>query len=123
MLSALGASLFTLGSAQAQPIAQHPLLAELAAQVSAEREQATDARLVAFGTRHSLSDTQSETHGIGAARRWVAAQFAALSQACAGCLTIETPSQTFTGARIPTPTAIVDVLAVQRGTTDPGRVV
>src|SRR6201996_174715 len=123
MLSALGASLLTLGSAQAQPIAQHPLLAELAAQVSADREHATDARLVAFGTRHSLSDTQSETRGIGAARRWVAAQFAALSQGCAGCLTITTPSQVFTGARIPTPTPIVDVLAVQRGTTDPGRVV
>src|SRR6201996_717607 len=123
MLSALGASLLTLGSAQAQPIAQHPLLAELAAQVSADREHATDARLVAFGTRHSLSDTQSETRGIGAARRWVAAQFAALSQGCAGCLTITTPSQVFTGARVPTPTPIVDVLAVQRGTTDPGRVV
>src|SRR6201999_1177894 len=38
-------------------------------------------------------------------------------------LTVETPSQTFTGQRIPSPTAIMDVLAVQRGTTDPGRVV
>ena len=29
-------------------------------------------KLVAFGTRHTLSDTDSETRGIGAARRWVA---------------------------------------------------
>jgi uncharacterized protein (TIGR01244 family) len=29
----------------------------------------------AFGTRHSLSETQSDTRGIGAARRWVRDQF------------------------------------------------
>ncbi len=32
-------------------------------------------RLAAFGTRHTLSDTESDTRGIGAARRWVAAEF------------------------------------------------
>ena len=31
--------------------------------------------LAGFGTRHTLSDTESETRGIGAARRWVKAQF------------------------------------------------
>lgn len=31
--------------------------------------------LAAFGTRHTLSDTESDTRGIGAARRWVKAQF------------------------------------------------
>jgi hypothetical protein len=29
-------------------------------------------RLAAFGTRHTLSDTQSSTRGIGAAREWIA---------------------------------------------------
>jgi hypothetical protein len=119
----LGAALLVAAPASAQPAAKQPLLQTLAAEVSAEREQATDARLVAFGTRHTLSDTTSDTRGIGAARRWVAAQFEALSRACSGCLQVATPSQTFTGARIPKPTAIVDVLAVQRGTADPGRVV
>jgi acetylornithine deacetylase/succinyl-diaminopimelate desuccinylase-like protein len=110
--------------AQAQPVLiQHPDLALLAAQVSPERERATDTRLVAFGTRHTLSDTVSETRGIGAARRWVQAQFTDMSKACSGCLEIQTPSQTFTGARIPTPSAVMDVLAIQRGTTDPGRVI
>ena len=117
-------SLLATSAAWSQPpVAEHPLLAELAAQVSAEREQAIDAQLVGFGTRHTLSTTTSQTRGIGAARRWVAAQFAARSEACGGCLRIETPSQTFTGARIPAPTSVVDVLAIQRGTSDPGRVV
>ncbi|MBL4591741.1 MAG: M20/M25/M40 family metallo-hydrolase, partial [Phycisphaerales bacterium] len=31
--------------------------------------------LVSFGTRHTLSDTGSDVRGIGAARRWVHAQF------------------------------------------------
>ncbi len=31
--------------------------------------------LAGFGTRHTLSDTDSDTRGIGAARRWVKAQF------------------------------------------------
>ena len=102
---------------------EQPLLHALAAEVSTERLQATDARLVAFGTRHTLSDTVSETRGIGGARRWVQGEFKALSEACGGCLQIDTPAQTFTGARIPTPTAVMDVLAIQRGTTDPERVV
>ena len=112
------------GPAGAQPeLTQHPELAALAAQVSAARERETDTRLVAFGTRHSLSDVNSQTRGIGATRRWVQARFSDLSKACGGCLDIQTPSQTFTGARVPRPTEIMDVLAVQRGTTDPGRVI
>ncbi|MCA9274611.1 MAG: M20/M25/M40 family metallo-hydrolase [Phycisphaerales bacterium] len=31
--------------------------------------------LAGFGTRHTLSDTESDSRGIGAARRWVEAQF------------------------------------------------
>jgi Zn-dependent M28 family amino/carboxypeptidase len=85
--------------------------------------QATITRLVAFGTRHTLSETTSDVRGIGAARRWVSARFTALSQDCGGCLVIETPSATETGARIPKPTLVQDVLAIQRGASDPERVV
>jgi Zn-dependent M28 family amino/carboxypeptidase len=76
--------------------------------------EATITRLVAFGTRHTLSDTTSDVRGIGAARRWVGARFMALSQACGGCLVVETPSAMETGARIPNPTQVQDVLAIQR---------
>jgi Zn-dependent M28 family amino/carboxypeptidase len=110
--------------AGAQPLpADHPLLRDVAAQVSAERQHDVIARLVGFGTRHTLSDTSSPTRGIGAARRWVAAEFAAMSKDCGGCLTVETPSQVFAGRRIPKPTEVMDVLAIQRGTTDPERVI
>ncbi len=103
--------------------ADHPLLRQLAGEVSADRQRATIARLVAFGTRHTASDTVSDTRGIGAARRWVAAQFDDMARACGGCLTIATPSQIVTNARLPKPTEVVDVLAIQRGTGDPNRVI
>lgn len=103
--------------------AEHPLLGELARAVSAAELRATDAKLVSFGTRHTLSDTVSDTRGIGAARRWVKARFEAIGKDCGGCLAIDTPAQTFTGERLPKPAEIVDVLAIQRGTEDPDRVV
>jgi Zn-dependent M28 family amino/carboxypeptidase len=100
-----------------------PPLEELAAQVSEPELQSTITRLVAFGTRHTLSDTQSDTRGIGAARRWVKARFEAMSRDCGGCLQVVTPAQTFTGRRIPQPAEVMDVVAIQRGTEDPDRVV
>jgi Zn-dependent M28 family amino/carboxypeptidase len=121
---ALGVATTEAGAAWAQPApTEHPLLHTLTAEVSPEREKATIARLVGFGTRHTLSDTKSSTRGIGAARRWVASEFAAMSKDCGGCLTVDTPSQSFTGKRVPQPTEVMDVLAIQRGTTDPNRVI
>jgi acetylornithine deacetylase/succinyl-diaminopimelate desuccinylase-like protein len=101
----------------------HPLLHDVAEQVSQDQLHATIQRLVGFGTRHTASDTRSNARGIGAARRWIAAQFQTMSRACGGCLQIETPSQTFTGERLPQPTEVMDVLAIQRGTSDPDRVI
>jgi Zn-dependent M28 family amino/carboxypeptidase len=109
--------------ALASPPDNDALLHRLAADVSPAALHDTDARLVAFGTRHTLSDTVSDTRGVGAARRYVASRFQAISAACGGCLTLDTPSQTFTGERLPKPAEIVDVLAIQKGTSDPGRVV
>ena len=110
-------------SANAADTTDHPLLRQIAGEVSAEQLKATITRLVAFGTRHTLSDTRSDTRGIGAARRWVKGRFQVMSAQCGGCLEIATPSQMFTGARAPTPVEVMDVLAIQRGTEDPDRVV
>lgn len=80
--------------------------------------------LVDFGTRHTLSDTTSHTRGIGAARRWIFAEFEKISQECGGCLEIIYVSDTIEGERrIPDPTDVVSVLAIQRGTVDPNRYV
>jgi hypothetical protein len=78
---------------------------------------------VAFGTRHTLSDRASDTRGIGAAERWTAAEFESMSKACGGCLEVQVPKQTFTGRRVPNPTEIGAILAIQKGTSDPDRVV
>ena len=103
--------------------ADQPLLHDLAREVSAEQLHGTIQTLVGFGTRHTLSDTTSPTRGVGAAERWAAGRFKAMGARCGGCLEIVTPSQVFTGKRIPTPTAIGAVMAIQRGTSDPDRVV
>ena len=105
------------------PSNDHPLLREIAGDVSPDELHATIAKLVSFGTRHTLSDTRSDTRGIGAARRWVKARFEAIAADCHGCLVIETPTDTVSGERIPKPTEILDVLAIQPGETDPTRVV
>jgi Zn-dependent M28 family amino/carboxypeptidase len=93
------------------------------APVSQAELKQTIETLVGFGTRHTLSDTTSDTRGIGAARRWTAAKFAAISKDCDNCLVIETPEAMMTSARVPVPAKIVDVLAIQPGTSDPNRVI
>ena len=105
------------------PFPDQPALREIAAAISADELRSTITHLVGFGTRHTASDTTSPTRGIGAARRWVQSRFTALSRDCGGCLQVATPSQTFTGPRLPQPTEVMDIVAVQRGTGDPQRVI
>jgi hypothetical protein len=45
------------------------------ASVSTSNIRADIDRLAGFGTRHTLSETGSDTRGIGAARRWILAEF------------------------------------------------
>ena len=98
-------------------------LAAAASQPDPARLKATITSLVGFGTRHTLSTTTDPKRGIGAARRWTAAQFEAIGQACGGCLTVETIGDQFTGPRAPNGVRVEDVLAIQRGTGDPDRVI
>ncbi len=55
---------------------------------SADRLQNDIQTLVDFGTRHTLSDTVSQTRGIGAAKRWIKAEFERISEECGGCLEV-----------------------------------
>jgi hypothetical protein len=125
-LGALLISVLIAGSAAADspaPSSDHPLLRQIVAEVSPDELHATIEHLVGFGTRHTLSDTTSDTRGIGAARRWVKARFEAIGATCGGCLRIETPTDVVSGERIPKPAQIMDVLAVLPGTSDTNRVV
>ncbi|MGH8497055.1 MAG: M28 family peptidase [Gammaproteobacteria bacterium] len=106
------------------PPAEQPVLHDIANAVSAERIEQDIRRLVDFGTRHTLSETESDTRGIGAARRWIKAEFERISEACGGCLRVYFQSDVIEGEeRIPEPTAVTSVIAVQRGTSDPNRFV
>ena len=97
-------------------------LHEIAAAPSAARIEADIETLVGFGTRHTLSETESDTRGIGAARRWIHAEFERISDECGGCLEVRYSSGTVSGEeRIPDPAEVVSVIAIQRGTADPNR--
>ena len=92
-----------------------PRVAALVSRVEPARLQQTVARLVSFGTRHTLSDPSSATRGIGAARKWLAAEFAAT-----GAPQFEDRFTAPPSKRIPQPVELVNVGAVVPG-TDPAR--
>ncbi|WP_424519968.1 M28 family metallopeptidase [Rubrivirga sp.] len=107
-----------------RPPAEVAALYEIAAAVDTDRVEADVRTLAGFGTRHTLSDTVSETRGIGAARRWIKAEFQRISDACGGCLEVVEQRRTISGERrIPDPVEVVNILAIQRGTSDPDRYV
>lgn len=101
-----------------------PRIASIAESTSAERIEKDIRKLVSFGTRNTFSDTLSETRGIGAARRWIKAEFDRISAACGNCLEVfyqRTLVPAEGNRRIPKDTWIVNVIAIQRGTTHPNR--
>jgi len=91
--------------------------------VSEARLRADVERMVAFGTRHTLSSQDHPTRGIGASLRWGASEFEKASADCGGCLELATPEDTVTGNRVPQPTLIRNVIAIQRGSERPDEVV
>ena len=110
-------------AACAAAAAEQPILREISGSPDPGQLQATVQALVGFGTRHTLSDTASPKRGIGAARRWAQSRFEQIGRDCGGCLTVVMPSQTVTGEGVPKPAEIVDVVAIQKGSTDPERVI
>ena len=122
-LAALLAAVPFTAQAQTPAAIEQPLLHTVVSQVEADRMHADITALVSFGTRHTMSETRSETRGIGAARRWTEREFRRISAECGTCLEIALPADTVTGPRVPTPTEVVNVVAIQRGTGDPNRVI
>lgn len=60
---------------QIQFPAPDPMVEKLLAEINADSIRTYVEKLVGFHTRHTLSDTLSETVGIGAARRWIFSEF------------------------------------------------
>ena len=98
-------------------------LKAISGEVSETNLHAYVEKMVSFGTRSTISDQTSPVRGIGAARKWVESEFRKIGDACGGCLEHALPSDTVTGARYPKPTLVVDVVAIQRGTVEPNRVI
>lgn len=83
--------------------------------------------LAGFGTRNTFSDTMSKTRGIGAARRYIFAEFQRISAACGNCLEVRYQQSVVKGSSTESRTSpdvnVVNVVAIQRGTTDPTHIV
>ncbi len=82
--------------------------------------------LTEFGTRHTLSDTLSNTRGIGAARRWIKSAFDTISDDCNGCLEVFYQKNLVLkgdNERIVKDVWVVNVVAIKRGTKYPNRFV
>ncbi|GAC1427605.1 MAG: M20/M25/M40 family metallo-hydrolase [Burkholderiaceae bacterium] len=94
----------------------HPDIEKIVAEISPRRIEAYVRKLVSFGTRHSASDTASDTRGIGGARRWIQAELERCSAQTGGHLQITLDSHVHpSGGRLLAPTEIVNVVATLPG--------
>ncbi|MGZ5037008.1 MAG: M28 family metallopeptidase [Usitatibacter sp.] len=94
----------------------NPRIAEMVSKISAVRIEATIRKLASFGTRNSLSETVSETRGIGAARRWIKGELDRCAKDSGGRLEVAFDDHLVeTGMRVPVPTHFVNVVATLRG--------
>jgi len=113
-------------AAGAQDAATDSRMYDIIEAVSAERIEADIRTLAGFGTRNTFSDTVSDTRGIGAARRWIKAEFDKISADCNGCLEVFYQKDLVTkegNDRVPHDAWVVNVVAIQRGTVYPDRYV
>lgn len=101
----------------------NPTLQKIVREISAANIETTIRKLVSFETRHTLSETESETQGIGAARRWLKAEFERYSKESGGRLQVEFDEfvQDKT-ARVPQPVKVVNVVATLLGKQDKDRI-
>ncbi|HBZ08183.1 MAG TPA: aminopeptidase [Massilia sp.] len=89
---------------------------KIVAEISPKRIESYIRKLVSFETRHTMSETESDTRGIGAARRWIKSE---LERCGAGKLQVAFDSHVApVSARISRPTEIVNVVATLPGTQE-----
>ena len=92
-------------------------VAKMLREIDPERIQASDEKLVSFGTRNTLSSQDDPVRGIGAARDWIFSEFQKAAADSGGRMTVELQSYVQpVASRIPVPTVITNVVATLRGT-------
>jgi hypothetical protein len=105
------------------PQAPDDELKALVDEVSSANIEATIEKLVSFGTRHTLSTQNSSTHGIGAARDWIASEMRKYAEESDGRMTVSVPGYIQgVATRIPFPVKISNVLATIKGSATPEKV-
>ena len=106
---------FSTASTSAPP-KKSAYIEKIVKEISAKRIETTIRKLVSFETRNSLSDTVSDTRGIGAARRWIKSELESCNAANGGRMTVEFDEHLApVSARIAQPTPIVNVVATLPG--------
>src|SRR5215204_5493457 len=93
-------------------------VADIAREVDQARMRATVAKLVSFGTRHTLSSQTDPKRGIGSAVRWAEAEMKK-----SGLQTLQTCDTVTKLPRIPTPTRVCNAVGILRGSERPNDVV
>jgi len=117
------ALLFLAAALPAAAQQKNPQIEAIVGAIQPARIEARIRKLVSFHTRHTLSRTDSETQGIGAARRWIKSELDACSKAAGGRLKVEFDSFIQQPQRrVPKPAEIVNVVATLPGTQSPERV-
>jgi Zn-dependent M28 family amino/carboxypeptidase len=105
----LATLLFLAATPGAQAAPPDPTIQKMVAEISPARIAANVHTLAGFETRGNYSDPNQKTRGIGAARRWIFAQFHGYSQRLVVSYDVEKKGVT----------DIASVIAVLPGTTQP----
>ncbi|MES2260754.1 MAG: M28 family metallopeptidase [Pseudomonadota bacterium] len=99
-----------------------PQIDRIVAAISPQRIEASVRKLVSFETRHTMSETESDTVGIGAARRWIKSEMERCGAQNGGRLQVAFDSHVApVSQRISRRTEIVNVVATLPGTQDSSR--
>jgi len=100
----------------------NPQIEKILGEISSKNIEATIRKLVSFGTRHTFSDQEHPTRGIGAARRWIKAEFDRYRQESGGRLQVaEDEFMQPPTNRVPTEVKVVNLVATLPGTQPESR--
>jgi hypothetical protein len=116
LAAATGSAIAAAPAAKGPDLTRHqPEIDRIVAEISPQRIEGYIRKLVSFETRHTMSDTTSDTRGIGAARRWIKSEL----ERCGAGTRMQVAFDSHVApvsARISRPTEIVNVVATLPGT-------
>jgi hypothetical protein len=122
-----GAAGAALPAAPAVPApALDPAISAAIAKISPARLRAIDTRLVAFGTRSTLSDRDTGARGVFAARAWLVARLREIARSSGGRMTVALDTYTQPAdpkKRAPRDVVVSSVIATLKGDDPTGRTV